>query len=264
MGLALGSAVGANCYAAHDRCSQRICVVEGAAASWTEAPCMPARASCTVTVTMHTAEVVQGVVGSLTDNEPILAVRARALPFVQAVGRRVPGRTGSSVTAAGNSKAGVLGEMPIFHRYTFGDLQTTLLDLSEKNEVIVAFGTRTVLRVLGAVNAPLDFASHGSIGLELGRLLERPQPVEILVPIMPRGESLPQVVRAFISFRVSGITDGQRESQMVPVAPLGMEGQTITPCITEDIDQEIRSLETQLHALKSLSLNKLGREDNWS
>lgn len=263
--LALGSAVGASCSAAHDRCGQRMCIVEGTPASWTEAPCMPVRASFTVAVTMHSVEVVQGVVGSLIDNEPILAVRARALPFVQAVGRRVPVRTGSSAAAAGNSKASVLGEMPVFHRYTFGDLQATLPDLSEKDAVIVAFGTRTVLRVLGAVNAPLDFASLGSIGLELGRLLERPQPVEILVPITPHGESLPQVVRASISFRVSGITGGQQQTQMASLAPvLGTEVQAITPCITADIDQEIRSLENQLHVLKLLSLNKLAREDNCS
>jgi len=261
--LALGSAVGASCSAAHARCGQRICVVEGNAATWTEAPCIPVRASCTVTVTMHAVEVVQGVVGSLTDNEPILAVRSRALPFVQAVGRRVPGRTGSSATVT--SKASVLGEMPIFHRYTFGDLQATLPDLSEKDEVIMAFGTRTVLRAFGAVNASLDFKSLGSIGLELGRLLERPQPLEILVPITPHGESLPQVVRASISFQISGVIGGQQQSQMAPLAPmLGTGGDAITPCITADIDQEIRSLENQLHALKSLSLNKMTREDNCS
>jgi len=118
--------------------------------------------------------------------------------------------------------------------------------------------------VLGAVNAPLDFTSLGSIGLELGRLLERPQPVEILLPITPHGESLPQIVRASISFRVSGITSEQQQSEIDPFAPaLGTEDQAITPpCITADIDQEIRSLENQLRALKSLSLNKLARDDN--
>ena len=144
-------------------------------------------------------------------NEPVLGIRARTLPYAQAIGRAAPGDEGGSVAAAlsklvlgdraaETGAAPSLGSAPARRRYTFGDLGFTLPGLALQDDVVVAFGTRTVLRVpLGAAavaSAPLDFDVLGSVRVPLWKLVNCPQPVELLVPVRLSGEALEQVARA--------------------------------------------------------------------
>merc|ERR1712008_270134 len=55
----------------------------------------------------------------------------------------------------------------------------------------------------GASNASLDFEPLGTVTAPLARLLLGPQPVEVDVPVHPRGESLPQIAHATLTFAVS-------------------------------------------------------------
>lgn len=267
--LVVGSAVGSACGSAQERCGQRICVVEAPLASASHCAggtCVAPEAPCTVSVAVHTAEVVQGVVGRFAGNEPVLGVRARALPYTQAIGR--PAGPPDSLWPAPPAWGRVLGNAPAIQCYVFGDMRFTLPDMLMHDEVVIAFGTRTVLRLpLGAINAPLDFALLGSVSLRLGRLLESPQPVEVLVPIRPPGESLPQVARVSLSFRTATASPAAAQGAVAPlasgttaVAPGAAAGhgfcmaEDLRPCDTADVEHEIRALEEQLRRLKALPL----------
>jgi len=99
----------------------------------------------------------------------------------------------------------MLGEGLVFDRYTFLDFPFMLPGVGIGDDVVVAFGVRTVLRLplFGASNAPLDFDVLGTVQVPLRRLLEADQPAEICVPIVPRGESLPQVACVSLSVAAS-------------------------------------------------------------
>jgi len=194
--LALGSAVGSSCAALHDRLSQRVCVVDGLPSSGlrcSSAGCGGAsELPFAVMGVVHDVQLVKGVVGTFTDNEPVVGVRARTLPYAQAIGRPAPGQEPRDK------------QLPL-QTYTFGHFPFLLPGMLAEDEVVVAFGTRTVVRLplLGASNAPLNFDVLGSASVPLARLLQSAQPVEVGVPIHPRGESLPQVARASLTFRVA-------------------------------------------------------------
>uniref|UniRef100_A0A7S4PRM7 Uncharacterized protein n=1 Tax=Alexandrium monilatum TaxID=311494 RepID=A0A7S4PRM7_9DINO len=210
--LALGSAVGSSCTAWHDQLSQRVCVVDGPSGSalrCASAGCSTSASELPFAVmgVVHDVELVRGIVGTFTDNEPVIGVRARTLPYTQAIGRPAPDQGGT---------------LPL-QRYTFGNFPFLLPGMLAEDEVVIAFGTRTVVRLplLGASNAPLNFDVLGSISMPLGRLLQGPQPVEVSVPIQPRGENLPQVARAFLTFGV---------------APQSLAGGPVLPAAADDTD----------------------------
>lgn len=200
--LALGSAVGSSCTAWHDQLSQRVCVVDGLSGSalrCTSAGCTTAaELPFAVMGVVHDVQLVKGVVGTFTDNEPVIGVRARTLPYTQAIGRLVPAQE--------------KGDALPLQRYAFGNFPFLLPGMQMEDVIVIAFGTRTVVRLplLGATNAPLNFDVLGTTSMPLGRLLQGSQPVDIGVPIHPHGESLPQVARASLTFTVApqGIVAG--------------------------------------------------------
>lgn len=150
----------------------------------------------TVVGVVHGVEVVKGIVGVFTANEPVVAVRAHTLPYMQAIGKQAP------LTRAEDPLMGKLGSEPAVQRYTFGDWFFVLPEMSLHDEVIVAFGTRTVLRLplWRASNAQLDFNTLGTVSVPLGQLLQSSQPVEIAVPIKSDLQLLQHVARASLTF----------------------------------------------------------------
>jgi len=280
--LVVGGAVGSSCSLAHDRCSQRICVVEGRKVSTL---CVEV-ASCSPELTfmvngeVHSASVVQGVVGVFQDNEPVVGIRARALPYVQAIGKPAPEEqrlwaarqlfTSATASAGGSAGGGpgasgfagsvpdAVGQGPAVCRFSFDNLSFALPGLSMHDQVIISFGTRTVLRLPFWTNAPLDFDVLGTMQVPLWQLLQSQQPVEVLVPIQPRGETLTHVARVSLTLQVPQQPGPSRvarvEPDAVPVLPGGEDGISAFRCDSDDVEKEIQALENQLKLLKSLPL----------
>mmetsp|Transcript_83070 Transcript_83070/g.240401 ORF Transcript_83070/g.240401 Transcript_83070/m.240401 type:complete len:283 (+) Transcript_83070:73-921(+) len=262
--LAVGSAVGSACTSAHDRCGQRICVVDGVPrAVYTCAEvtnCSP-QLTFTACGCLHDVSVPTGVVGTFTDNEPVLGVRARALPYVQAIGRRPRASDKSaasvrlSVAATGSTWGNVAGGgVATSERYVFGDLPFALPDVCLQDMVIFAFGTRTVVRLPFFSNAPLDFDIIGTVRLPLSQLLQASQPVEVLIPIQVPGDLGAHVVRISATFHTAG-HDPKAAVVGAPVLPpqRGVVGHGAARCDSEDLDKEIDALEKQLQMLKGMS-----------
>jgi len=206
--LAVGSAVGSSCAALHERCGHRVCVMDASAAArlrCADAGCASTELPFAVMGVVHTVHVVRGVVGTFTDNEPVLGVRARTLPYTQAIGRQMREKGSPAAGRYSKGREVALGDAPLHDTYTFDNFLFLLPGMQMQDEVVIAFGTRTVVRLplLGASNAPLDFDVLGSTSMPLMRLLQSSQPVEVAVPIQPRGESLPQVARAALTFGVA-------------------------------------------------------------
>lgn len=192
--LAVGSAVGSSCTAWHDQLSQRVCVVDGLSGSslrCKSAGCTASELPFAVMGMVHDVQLVKGVVGTFTDNEPVIGVRARTLPFTQAIGQ------------LGHERQPADG-LPL-QRYSFGNFPFLLPGMLMEDVVVIAFGTRTVVRLplIGATNAPLNFDVLGTATVPVGRLVQSAQPVELGVSIQLRGESLPQVARATLTFTVA-------------------------------------------------------------
>mmetsp|Transcript_114850 Transcript_114850/g.245190 ORF Transcript_114850/g.245190 Transcript_114850/m.245190 type:complete len:299 (-) Transcript_114850:107-1003(-) len=280
--LALGTAVGSAWTSAQERCGQRICVVGAVPMRCTDIACMAPKAIFAVSVMVHDADVVQGVIGTFQDNEPVIGIRAQTLPYTQAIGHRaaagwqweqqqcelpMPERSMAArlLFGGGASWTAALGDTPAFDTYSFSDFHFTLPGMSLKDEVVVAFGVRTVVRVpvlWGASNAPLDFNVLGTIGVALEQLLHSPQPVKVLVPIHRAGEPLPHMVRTSLTFRVAPSEQVVAPSAHDASHPLSgrnlsaMQELPVNPgdllrCDTEDIELQIRSLEEELQVLRS-------------
>lgn len=297
--LVVGTAVGSTWTSTQERCGQRICVVEAVPMRCVDMACVAPEAIFAVSVVVHDVDVVEGVIGTFKDNEPVIGVRARTLPYTQAIGHRASagwqrqrrqrdqqpqseGDAGRSTAAklllgGGAGRAAALGNAPNFDTYAFGDFQFTLPGMSLKDEIVMAFGVRTVVRVpllWGASNAPLDFNILGTVSVGLEQLLHSPQPVEVLVPIHRVGESLPHVVRTSVTFRVAsaeqlgkGEVAAPAARASIPEATHALRGRALTAarvstagsawpgelfrCDTEDVEREIRSLEEQLQVLRT-------------
>jgi len=263
--LAVGSAMGSACTSAHDRCGQRICVVDGVPrAVYTCAEvtnCAP-HLTLTVTGALHDVLIPSGVIGTFVDNEPVLGVRARMLPYVQAVGRqgaetvaraeRWPRASSSTAHQRGGSDT-TSGEPRRMRRYVFSDLPFALPDLCAQDLVIIAFGTRTVVRLPFFSNAPLDFDVVGAIEMPVFELLRAPQPLEIEIPIQPRGEASMQVVTS-VTFQVVSLdeTQGRDLASEPAIPPASCSRGHAAPlrCESADVDKEIEALEKQLRVLR--------------
>lgn len=210
--LAVGTAVGSSCSVAREQCGGRIChcgSVGGSAegllpshGGCEDADCMGAgcgadRRRFTISGSVLEADVPDGVLGVFSDNEPIVGVRARTLPYTQAVGRDV----GPAALTKGES----LGDRPMLRRCTFPGSIFALPGIATDDDVMIAFGTRTVVRLplWGAVNAPLDFTVLGEVRLPLYQIVRMEKPVEVCVPIRPGKESLPQEVRLRLKIRAT-------------------------------------------------------------
>jgi len=238
--VAIGAAVGSTCTAGRERCQGRVCHCQS------HRPCQgqccskeELDAGVLIEGFVHEAEVPRGILGTFTDNEAVIGLRSNTLPYVQAIGRRVPPpdiananpvwssmlsaaqkalwntpasqpdarqALGNKVavhpdspaqSAVGSARGSreMLGEGIVFDRYTFVDFPFFLPGVGLGDDVIVAFGVRTVLRLpmIGASNAQLDFDVLGTVQVPLRRLLEAEQPAEVCVPIVPKGDSLPQI-----------------------------------------------------------------------
>eukprot|EP00927_Polykrikos_kofoidii_P018718 TRINITY_DN18707_c0_g1_i1.p1 TRINITY_DN18707_c0_g1~~TRINITY_DN18707_c0_g1_i1.p1 ORF type:complete len:412 (-),score=43.98 TRINITY_DN18707_c0_g1_i1:322-1557(-) len=289
--LAAGAVVGSVCTSSWDRCSDRVCHCQ----QGRNCRCTKDHLNLcafdngqilTVDGVVHEAEIPRGVLGFFTDNEPVIGVRARTLPFAQAIGQRPaeaaqfwpslptralwgpncdsgndsacesdPGVAPTGLDAAvapfsstlrsplmkplqrntGASKGGcesgansargndtrpsnqILGEGLVFDRYSFFDYPFIMPGLTIHDDLVIAFGVRTVLRIpaLGVANAPLDFDVLGSVQVPVRKLLETTSPVEVCIPIIPRGESLRQV--ACVSLSVGA-------TEMVVATSYGTDG----------------------------------------
>mmetsp|Transcript_56270 Transcript_56270/g.163124 ORF Transcript_56270/g.163124 Transcript_56270/m.163124 type:complete len:315 (-) Transcript_56270:152-1096(-) len=288
--LAVGSAVGSACTATHERCGQRICVVEGvpgAVALCAEvATCSPHR-TFTVAGVAHSVSVANGIVGTFTGNEPVLGVRARTLPFVQALGKpadRRPTRRGAagllaavgllSSPQANESAAGAGSDAEMvepLRKYTFSDLRFALPDLCMDDVVVIAFGTRTVVALPFFANAPLDFDILGTTEVPLRELLQSPrQPVEVTVPLAGVGAvdavgvAKGNCARISLSFHVFGPDmqgAGDLKISSGPALPGGRfaahsggggEAAVAFRCDSDDLEREIEALERQLRLLKEV------------
>lgn len=225
--LAAGAAVGSTCTYAHERCGGRVCHCQSGVRPCDGGPlqiCVVEEGlGLAVECAVHEAEIPKGVLGLFTDNEPVIGVRTRLLPFAQAIGKHLPKADaavspawntylsrGSDGGAAGspawpssrsrgempNLRSMILGEGLQFEKYSFSSFRIILPDMSMGDDVVIGFGVRTVLRVpiLGIASAPLDFDVLGAVQVPLRKLLQAPQPLEVCVPIVPKGESLQQVV----------------------------------------------------------------------
>mmetsp|Transcript_26856 Transcript_26856/g.52576 ORF Transcript_26856/g.52576 Transcript_26856/m.52576 type:complete len:253 (+) Transcript_26856:75-833(+) len=199
--MAVGTAVGSSCSSLHDRLGQRFCVVQGAPFSMDG--CGAKELPFGVMGVVHDVHIIKGVVGTFTNNEPVLAVRAGTLPFSQAIGRLAADQ--DTERSIKDRSPGAVGGLGMLQRYTFESFLFHLPGMMMQDEVVIAFGTRTVVRMplLRASNASLDFEPLGTVTAPLARLLQGPQPVEVDVPVHPRGESLPQVARATLTFAVA-------------------------------------------------------------
>jgi hypothetical protein len=136
-----------------------------------------------------------------------------------------------------------LGEGIFFDRYTFRDFPFAMPDVALDDMVFVAFGVRTSITIpfLGVSSAPLDFDELGTVSIPLKNLLESHQPVQVCIPIVPKGESLRQVVCVSMSFR--GIEMMACKSYHDDIAHLHCSlNPRLTPrsskCIVDGVDSE--------------------------
>merc|ERR1712046_467843 len=131
--------------------------------------------------------------------------------------RHVVGTPGRKASDGG----ALLGEGIPFDRCAFMNFPFVLQGMSMADDVIIAFGVRTVMRIpmLGVSNAPLNFDILGTVNVPLQKLLHATCPVEVSVPILPRGETLPQVAYVSLTLRASEMVVLQSyRSGSVPVS----------------------------------------------
>jgi len=297
--LALGAALGSTCARTQESCGSRVCHLGGSRGSKAgdcSAGCQVCVGVCggggaptfTVVGTVHEAEVPEGVVGVFTENEAVIGVRALALPYVQAIGKDagpVKDRSPAAAGAANKPRTLIsLGALPATRRYVFSDFLFTLPGVGSCDDVVVAFGTRTVFRlpVIGASSVPLDFNVLGHVRLPLVEVLQVDAPVEVCVPIQVTGESLSQVVRLHMSFRALSTSTTIVEATSACVsyddvspcggreeatASRGLRGKkadsaragtaaTLKSLNTSDVDRDMRVLEEQFHKLQGMFMER--------
>ena len=177
VGVAAGTACGSACALSREHCRGRVCHCRQRGACARSAACLSGAQllgpEFDVSGQVLSVELPRGVLGVLTDNEPVVGVRAGTLPYSQAIGRMEEGWSAALVGLAGASAEGALfGNAPVYDRYTFDGFPFNLRDVSISDEVVIAFGTRTVVRIplIGAENAPLDFTVLGTAREPLHRL----------------------------------------------------------------------------------------------
>lgn len=267
--LVVGGTVGSAVASTHERCGQRICVVEGAP---TVAALCKEVATCTPELTfpvrgcVHSAQASSGVVGIFRDNEPVVAVRARTLPYFQAIGHSSPDRPHLSWAARQFFPSGhiardermAISKSPSLCKFDFDDFVFTLPGLSMHDNVVVAFGTRTVVRLPFFSNAPLDFDVLGTMQIPLWQLLQTSQPSDLLVPIQAPGDQPTSVARISLSFEVPEThappTKSSAPSMGTEPERIFLFDGPVVRCDSEDVDREIQALENQLRLLKRLPL----------
>jgi len=255
--FAIGASAASACALAKSECRGRVCHV----GPGEETPvCVGSgciiEQELTVSGVVHSVELPRGVLGSFRNNEPVVGIRAHTLPYVQAIGQpptedRLPARILG------------LGSIPAFCVCNFNDFPFVLPQVRPSDEVVVAFGTRTVLKLSlwGAArmeSAPLDFSVLGEVCLPLRKILCAGQPAEVCVPITPSGETLPHVARVRLTLSMAACSGG-------PGAVAAVEATTqrsvtgnalsLRRELSErdglDVDTQILHLEQQLRHLKA-------------
>lgn len=221
----------------------------------------------TITGVVHRVELPQGVIGVFRDNEPVVGIRAHTLPYVQAIGQRPSSKPSPAYRPA-------LGSTLPFTHCFFNDFPFMLPLVKPSDDIIVAFGTRTVLKLslwgtAKVESAPLDFNVLGEVKLPIRRLLCMPQPVDVTVPITPSGESLPHVAQVRLSLSVAP-TGGASEvpdlitqrsihdhSQRHPdISGAQLMRRELSERDAAAVDTEILQLEDQLRKLKAVRIGQ--------
>lgn len=262
--FAAGASAASACAFAKAECHGRICHV----GPGEEVP-VCAGAGCiieqelNISGVVHSVELPQGILGSFKNNEPVIGFRAHTLPYVQAIGEQ-------PIQAQLPARMLGLGAAPASCVCDFNNFPFVLPKVRPSDDVSIAFGTRTVLKLSfwGAArmeSAPLDFTVLGEVHLPLRRILCVAQPAEVCVPITPSGESLPHVARVRLTLSVAEGSGGPGLVTAVEATTNrsfnGTSAISLRRELSErdglDVDTEILQLEEQLRRLKEDRSTKL-------